>query len=45
MPIYTFAKDMAPGDVNGQGANDVWYVIAPDGTMIERLTLRPPSRR
>lgn len=35
MPIYTFAKDMAPGDVNGQGANSVWYVIAPDGTMIE----------
>ena len=35
MPIYTFAKDMAPGDVNGQDANGVWYVIAPDGTMIE----------
>lgn len=35
MPIYTFAKDMAPGDVNGQDANGVWYVIAPDGTMID----------
>ena len=35
MPIYTFAKDTAPGDVNGQDANGVWYVIAPDGTMIE----------
>jgi len=35
MPIYTFAKDMAAGDVNGQDANGVWYVIAPDGTMIE----------
>ena len=34
MPIYTFAKDMAAGDVNGQGANGVWWVIAPDGTMI-----------
>jgi predicted lipoprotein with Yx(FWY)xxD motif len=35
MPIYTFAQDKAPGDVNGQDANGVWYVIAPDGTMIE----------
>jgi len=34
-PVYTFAQDMAPGDVNGQGANDVWYVIAPDGSEID----------
>ncbi|RZU64492.1 putative lipoprotein with Yx(FWY)xxD motif [Microterricola gilva] len=33
-PIYTFVKDMAPGDVNGQGMNEVWHVIAPDGTEI-----------
>lgn len=31
-PIYTFAKDKAPGDVTGQGVGGVWYVIAPDGT-------------
>jgi len=34
-PIYTFAQDKAPGDVNGQGLNSVWYVIAPDGTQID----------
>ena len=34
-PIYTFAQDKAPGDVNGQGLNSVWYVIAPDGTEID----------
>jgi predicted lipoprotein with Yx(FWY)xxD motif len=34
-PIYTFAQDTAPGDVKGQGANDVWYVIAPDGSEID----------
>ena len=34
-PIYTFAQDAAPGDVNGQGVNDVWYVIAPDGSEID----------
>ncbi|WP_291885946.1 hypothetical protein [Cellulomonas sp.] len=34
-PIYTYAQDTAPGDVNGQGVNDVWYVIAPDGSEID----------
>jgi predicted lipoprotein with Yx(FWY)xxD motif len=34
-PIYTYAQDMAPGDVNGQGVNSVWYVIAPDGSEID----------
>ena len=26
-PLYYFAGDSAPGDVNGQGVNDVWYVV------------------
>jgi predicted lipoprotein with Yx(FWY)xxD motif len=26
-PLYYFASDAAPGDVNGQGVGDVWYVI------------------
>jgi predicted lipoprotein with Yx(FWY)xxD motif len=26
-PLYHFVQDGAPGDVNGQGANDVWYVL------------------
>ena len=29
MPLYFFANDEAPGDVNGQGAGDVWFVVAP----------------
>jgi len=33
-PLYLFAADAAPGDVNGQGVNDVWFVVAPDGMMI-----------
>ena len=28
-PLYTFAKDVKPGDTNGQGAGDKWYVVAP----------------
>ncbi|WP_154793183.1 COG4315 family predicted lipoprotein [Occultella kanbiaonis] len=33
-PIYLFVGDAAPGDVNGQAVQDVWWVIAPDGTEI-----------
>ena len=29
-PLYTFAGDEAPGDVNGQGVGDVWYVVGPE---------------
>lgn len=35
MPIYYWAQDKAPGDTTGQGVNDVWYVVAPDGEMIQ----------
>jgi predicted lipoprotein with Yx(FWY)xxD motif len=31
-PVYTFANDAAPGDVNGQGVGGIWYVIGADGT-------------
>ncbi|MEX2425055.1 MAG: hypothetical protein WD990_13860 [Acidimicrobiia bacterium] len=32
-PLYRFAGDASPGDVNGQGINEVWYVIGPDATL------------
>jgi predicted lipoprotein with Yx(FWY)xxD motif len=28
-PLYYFFKDANPGDTNGQGVKDVWYVIDP----------------
>ncbi len=34
-PLYYFAGDENPGDANGQGLNDAWYVLAPDGSMID----------
>lgn len=33
-PLYYFTQDEAPGDVNGQGVNDVWWILEPDGTPI-----------
>jgi predicted lipoprotein with Yx(FWY)xxD motif len=35
MPLYYYAKDTAPGDVLGQGVNDVWYVVMPNGDMVK----------
>ena len=34
MPLYYYIKDAKPGDITGQGVSNVWYVIAPDGTVI-----------
>jgi len=42
-PLYLFAADAAPGDVNGQGVNDVWFVVAPDGMMITGAADEPDA--
>ncbi len=34
-PLYRFAGDSAPGDVNGQGSGDVWFAAASDGSLIK----------
>ncbi len=33
-PLYYFSGDDAPGDTNGQGVGDVWYVMSPEGDPI-----------
>jgi predicted lipoprotein with Yx(FWY)xxD motif len=33
-PVYLFAGDSAPGDVNGQNVGEVWFVIGVDGEPI-----------
>lgn len=37
-PLYYYAQDEAPGDVAGQGVNDVWYVLGPDGEPVRDAT-------
>lgn len=34
-PLYLYAADSAPGDVDGQGVGGVWWVVSPEG---ERIT-------
>jgi predicted lipoprotein with Yx(FWY)xxD motif len=33
-PLYTFVQDEEPGMANGQGANEVWYLVNPAGEAI-----------
>jgi predicted lipoprotein with Yx(FWY)xxD motif len=36
-PLYTFAKDKAPGDVNGEGKQSfggTWYAVSPSGMAV-----------
>ena len=33
-PLYHYAADSAPGDTNGQGVGDVWFVLSPAGEPI-----------
>ena len=34
-PLYRFAGDAAPGDINGQGSGDVWFLATPDGGLVK----------
>jgi predicted lipoprotein with Yx(FWY)xxD motif len=33
-PLYYYAGDTAPGDLNGQGVDGVWFVVKPDGKLV-----------
>ncbi len=34
-PLYYWVHDAVPGDTNGQGVKDVWFVISPTGEIIK----------
>lgn len=34
-PLYYYVGDVTAGDVNGQGLDGEWFVIAPDGKLIK----------
>ncbi|WP_411080152.1 SCO0930 family lipoprotein [Streptomyces sp. cmx-18-6] len=33
-PLYTFAGDRKPGDVNGQGVGGTWFAVSPDSKLV-----------
>ncbi|MDX1658231.1 MAG: hypothetical protein R3343_05375 [Nitriliruptorales bacterium] len=33
-PLYYYAADSEPGETNGQGVGDIWWVVGPDGEKI-----------
>ena len=35
-PLYYYSGDSVPGDVNGQGSGDVWFVAGTDGALIRK---------
>ncbi|WP_227377383.1 COG4315 family predicted lipoprotein [Haladaptatus halobius] len=42
-PLYYFSSDANPGDANGQGVSDVWWVLAPDGMPMKSKTTTTTS--
>jgi predicted lipoprotein with Yx(FWY)xxD motif len=34
MPVYRFAGDMKPGDLNGQGVGGTWFAAGPKGQRV-----------
>lgn len=45
-PLYTFAKDKAPGDVTGQGVKTfggTWYAVSPSGSAVTGATTSAPA--
>lgn len=35
-PLYYFASDESPGDANGQGVNDIWWVLDAEGAPVRQ---------
>ena len=33
-PLYHYASDAAPGDTNGQGVANIWFVVDPSGNAV-----------
>jgi predicted lipoprotein with Yx(FWY)xxD motif len=36
-PLYYFGGDAEPGDTNGQGLSDIWFVVAADGSLVRNV--------
>ncbi|WP_196777758.1 hypothetical protein [Lentzea aerocolonigenes] len=37
-PLYYYVGDQVAGDLNGQGVDDEWFAIAPDGKLVKKTS-------
>ena len=42
-PLYTFSRDRAPGDINGQGSGGLWHLLTATGREIKSASLVAPT--
>ena len=35
-PLYYYVGDKVAGDLNGQGVDDEWFAVAPDGKLVKK---------
>jgi len=45
-PLYLYAGDTAPGQINGQGSNGggaLWWVVKPNGKKITTIVVKPSA--
>ena len=42
-PLYGFASDQAPGDTEGQGVGDVWFVVDASGKAVTEAARTGPG--
>ncbi|MEV0000606.1 SCO0930 family lipoprotein [Streptomyces sp. NPDC050848] len=42
-PMYRYAKDIQPGDLNGQGVGGTWFASAPDGKKAAPASAEAPD--
>jgi predicted lipoprotein with Yx(FWY)xxD motif len=42
-PLYRYVGDAGPGDTSGQGSGGVWFVVAPDGSLIKGDAAAAPA--
>ena len=40
-PLYDYSGDAAPGDRNGQGSGDVWFIVGTDAKLVKAASIRP----
>lgn len=40
-PLYYFAADFEPGETNGQGLNDVWFLVTAEGEVFRTAEEEP----